>query len=69
MSARWVCKLCPQHGLGGPVGWERHYRAAHSDGNHYGAQLSFGFAPNYSNGRRTSHWHDYRPAPRMRGET
>jgi hypothetical protein len=33
-------------------------------GARYASVLSFGFAPNFSDGRRTSHWSDWRPAPR-----
>jgi hypothetical protein len=54
VSARWVCKLCPAHGLGGPDGWRKHSDFTHSDGNRYGASMSFGFAPNYSASLRAS---------------
>lgn len=64
---RWHCKLCSAWGLGGPAGWETHRAFAHRDGNRYGAMLSFGFAPNYANGWRTSYRYDYRPAPRCQG--
>ena len=64
MSARWHCKICRTYGFGGPSGWATHQKAAHSDNDRYSASISFGFAPNYSNGRRSSHRLDYVMPPR-----
>ncbi|NDB86800.1 MAG: hypothetical protein EB127_29530 [Alphaproteobacteria bacterium] len=61
---RWICKVCRTWGVGGPGAWNKHYAAEHRHDGRYNAQLSFGFAPNYSNGWRTNHWSDYRPQPR-----
>ena len=62
-SSIWRCK-CGKHGIGGPDGWKAHFETTHNTRQGFGSQVSFGFAPNYSNGWRTNHWSDYRPAPR-----
>lgn len=62
--SRWNCRLCKTWGKGGPDAWSRHYRDIHQDDVRLGAQVSFGFSPNYSNGQRTRYRDDYVPAPR-----
>jgi len=67
--SRWICKACTRWGMGGPQGWERHWKAEHQHSGRYASALSFGFVPNLSDGRRTSHWSDWRPAPRCDDRT
>ena len=65
---RWHCRICKTWGLGGPEGWTKHHKTQHVDNNRYGTALSFGFAPNYSDGNRGRYSASFRP-PRLEDRT
>lgn len=69
MSARWTCKVpgCGRWGLGGPDGWRKHNSSAHTDDARLGASASFGFVPNYANGKRTRYFADWVDHPHVIG--
>jgi len=61
--AVWKCKQCKTWGLGGPNGFNAHWKSWHKPHNgRLGAQVqSFGFLPNYSNGQETTRRYKSQP--------
>jgi hypothetical protein len=60
--SRWVCKLCPTHGIGGPKGWEIHARMHHTGSVRLHTSSGFGFTGEYATGKYQQHKRWNRPA-------
>jgi hypothetical protein len=58
----WRCKRCREWGIGGPQGFVQHEKSAHVYSGRFGAQVSFGFTGQYSDGYERRYDRYVRPA-------